>query len=102
MAKGHWQIYEHSAARSRPGETEAVPLRNVPSFVLKTALKAAALIGNGLYGVDIKQTGERCVVIEVNDNPSIDYGIEDAISGDELYRSIISEFLRRIYRRHIR
>jgi len=102
MAKGHWQIYEHSAARSRPGETEAVPLRNVPSFVLKTALKAAALIGNGLYGVDIKQTGERCVAIEVNDNPSIDYGIEGAISGDELYRSIISEFLRRIYRRHIR
>jgi glutathione synthase/RimK-type ligase-like ATP-grasp enzyme len=35
-------------------------------------------------------------VIEVNDNPSIDSGVEDKYLGDELYRVIISEFLRRM------
>jgi glutathione synthase/RimK-type ligase-like ATP-grasp enzyme len=35
-------------------------------------------------------------VIEVNDNPNIDRGIEDKYLGDELYRQIMMEFLRRM------
>jgi glutathione synthase/RimK-type ligase-like ATP-grasp enzyme len=35
-------------------------------------------------------------VIEVNDNPNIDSGVEDQYLGDELYRLIMSEFLRRL------
>ena len=57
------------------------------------------LMGNGLYGVDLKQVGRRCVVIEVNDNPNIDSGFEDKILGDELYRRIMRGFLRRVERK---
>jgi glutathione synthase/RimK-type ligase-like ATP-grasp enzyme len=72
----------------------------VPRQVIKTALRATRLIGAGLYGVDHKQLPDgRVVVMEVNDNPNIDHGVEDAFLGDELYRSILSEFLERLNRR---
>jgi glutathione synthase/RimK-type ligase-like ATP-grasp enzyme len=59
-------------------------------------LKAAKQIGNGLYGVDVKQSGDKFFVIEVNDNPTIDAGEEDTILKDELYRRIMAVFLERI------
>ncbi len=34
---------------------------------MRTALETANLIGSGLYGVDAKQAGKTCYVIEVND-----------------------------------
>jgi glutathione synthase/RimK-type ligase-like ATP-grasp enzyme len=64
--------------------------------VLKIALKAANLIGDGLYGVDIKQLRNRCYVIEVNDNPNVDAGNEDGVLKDALYREIMGSFVRRI------
>jgi glutathione synthase/RimK-type ligase-like ATP-grasp enzyme len=62
--------------------------------VLKTALKVTSCIGNGLYGVDIKLINGKAIVIEVNDNPSIDHEVEDAILGDELYYRILNFFSR--------
>lgn len=35
-------------------------------------------------------------MIEVNDNPSIDSGVEDLYLGDELYLQIMQEFLHRM------
>jgi glutathione synthase/RimK-type ligase-like ATP-grasp enzyme len=60
------------------------------------ALRAARLFGRGLYGVDLKQVGKKIYVIEVNDNPSIEAGCEDAVLRDELYRRIMWGFLRRL------
>ena len=97
MARGHWQIYNHAdAAKPRSGAYEAVPISKVPKHILRNAIKAASLIGKGLYGVDLKEIDGKSVVIEVNDNPSIDQGVEDAILGDELYRLILREFLDRL------
>jgi glutathione synthase/RimK-type ligase-like ATP-grasp enzyme len=96
MARNHWQIYNHGAKRNFSGGFDALPTFEVPGFVLKAALKAAAVVGNGLYGVDIKAHEGRAYVLEVNDNPSIDHGVEDAYLGDELYMQIMSEFLRRL------
>lgn len=36
------------------------------------------------------------MVIEVNDNPSIDHGVEDMILGTELYKIILREFIARL------
>lgn len=47
----------------------------------------------------VKQSGERVVVIEVNDNPSLDAGVEDEYLGDELYRTVLEEFVRRLERK---
>ena len=98
MARGHWQIYNHqNTGKLRSGDWESVPISKVPKHVLRNAIKAASLIGKGLYGVDVKEIDDQhSVVIEINDNPSIDQGIEDGILGDELYRLIIREFLVRM------
>ncbi|MBA2779230.1 RimK family protein [Billgrantia kenyensis] len=96
MARGHWQIYDHSGSRVRSGGFTTHDPSEVPPAVIKAALKATRLIGNGLYGVDLKQAGERVVVIEVNDNPNVDAGIEDAVLGRELYERIMAVFLARM------
>ena len=64
--------------------------------VIEAALRATRSIGNGLYGVDIKQSGDRVAVIEVNDNPSIEAGVEDEYLGVDLYYLIMEDFLRRL------
>src|SRR3546814_16445009 len=76
MSRGHWQIYNHAAAKGgdRVGRFKTLPVRDAPTDVVKLALRATNAIGDGLYGVDIKATKERVVVIEVNANPSIDDG----------------------------
>lgn len=93
MAPGHWQVINHGdRGRGKYGQSQAVPVEQAPSGVVKLAIKAAALMGNGLYGVDLKVAGGKPVVIEVNDNPNIDSGLEDAILGMELYRRIMQHF----------
>ena len=97
MAKGHWQIYDWKSKDKDPsGEAETIPLTEVPKKVLNTATKAASLMGDGLYGVDLKEINGKVYVIEVNDNPNIDSGIEDKILGKELYEKIMNSFLTRI------
>lgn len=97
MAEGHWQIYNHNAKKrsEKSGYFETVALRSVPEAVMSTAIKAAKLIGNGLYGVDLKISNDRVIVMEVNDNPNIDAGIEDAVAGDRIYKEIIASLMRR-------
>ncbi len=96
MARNHWQIYNHSSKRNFSGGFDTLPTFEVPKAVLGAALKAAAVVGNGLYGIDIKEHEGKAYVLEVNDNPSIDQGVEDKYLGDELYMQIMSEFLRRL------
>ena len=96
MARNHWQIYNHSSKRFFAGGFDSLPTFEVPRKVLDVALQAAALVGNGLYGIDIKEADNRAYVLEVNDNPSIDHGVEDKYLGEEIYMQIMSEFLRRL------
>ena len=95
---GTGPLADHSAqARWRHaamGGSEVLPVEVAPRKAVQTALKAANLIGDGLYGVDIKQSSGNFYVIEVNDNPNIDAGVEDKILEDELYRRIMAVFLR--------
>jgi glutathione synthase/RimK-type ligase-like ATP-grasp enzyme len=98
MATKHWQIVNWSADKegSRDGEVESIPVDQAPSGLVKTALKATALIGKGLYGVDMKEVDGKFYVIEINDNPNIDAGIEDKILKERLYAIIIEVFLNKI------
>ncbi|GMV28024.1 MAG: 30S ribosomal protein S6 modification protein [Rhodanobacteraceae bacterium] len=102
MSRGHWQIYNHGArGTAKSGGFKTLPVREAPPDVVRLAVKATSLIGDGLYGVDLKQVGNRIVVIEVNDNPSIDAGVEDEYLGEDLYRRIMEEFLRRLERKRL-
>jgi len=50
----------------------------------------------GLYGVDLKRTGEAVAVIEVNDNPNVEHGVEDLVAKDELWLRLPRWFIKRI------
>jgi glutathione synthase/RimK-type ligase-like ATP-grasp enzyme len=101
MAKKHWQIIRRDGPDGKRayGKVETVPVEHAPTQVVRTALRAAGLIGDGLYGVDLKQVGKSLYVIEVNDNPNIDSGTEDAVLKDELYLRVMRVLLRRLERR---
>jgi glutathione synthase/RimK-type ligase-like ATP-grasp enzyme/gamma-glutamyl:cysteine ligase YbdK (ATP-grasp superfamily) len=96
MAHGHWQIRSEEGGVERYGKVEAVPRAEAPAAVVDVALRAAGLIGSGMYGVDLKETGDGPVVIEVNDNPNLDADYEDAADGDVIYEDIVAYFLARI------
>jgi len=97
MAKGHWQIMKHESARpTRYGKVETLAVEEAPAAIVRLALRAANAIGNGLYGVDVKESGRRRTVIEVNDNPSLETGMEDRVLGNELYLRVMEVFLQRM------
>lgn len=100
MSPKHWQIIRHEPpGRAVEGAWKTWPVEEAPAVVVEMARAAARLIGNGLYGVDIKERNGRVVVIEVNDNPNIEAGVEDAVLGNELYRRILGEFQNRMAQR---
>ncbi|MEX2297337.1 MAG: hypothetical protein WD715_07985 [Dongiaceae bacterium] len=87
---GSWKIADYDrAGQPTFGRAEAVTLDAVPSPVVKAAVDAAAAIGAGLYGVDVKATANGVCVLEVNDNPDIDHGVEAALGPDRVYGTII-------------
>jgi glutathione synthase/RimK-type ligase-like ATP-grasp enzyme len=97
MSKRHWQVVKHAQnGEFVEGSAKTLPISEAPPDVVRTAVNAANLIGDGLYGVDVKQNDRGVFVIEVNDNPNIDAGIEDEVLGDDLYYQILREFIRRI------
>jgi glutathione synthase/RimK-type ligase-like ATP-grasp enzyme len=97
MPKKHWQIVKHEAdGRIEEGTFKTHAIERAPREVTELGCRAAALIGDGLYGVDIKQANGGLVVIEVNDNPNLDVGVEDAVLKDELYRRLLTDLVRRI------
>lgn len=100
MAKDHWQIYNWESKDESDGNHITLPAEEVPPHVAKAALAACKLIGDNLYGVDIKEINQKAYVIEVNDNPNIDHGVEDDYLGDSLYHGIMETFYKRIRKKH--
>lgn len=97
MSKKHWQIVKHDGKGGFvEGGFKTMAVKDAPPKVVEAALKAANLIGDGLYGVDLKEGRDGIFIIEVNDNPSIESGVEDVVEKEGLYRLIMGEFMRRL------
>jgi glutathione synthase/RimK-type ligase-like ATP-grasp enzyme len=96
MAPGHWQIIETKGKRTRYGRVEPIPLEETPPGVVELALQAAWRIGDGLFGVDIKEVDGRFLVMEVNDNPNVEAGEEDALDKDRIYDAVAGWFRERL------
>lgn len=97
MARGHWQVYQTDAnGTQESGSWDTLPIEKAPSQVVKVATRAADLIGSGFYGVDLKEHNGKVVVIEVNDNPSVEDGVEDQVLGRKLYDRIMHTFRQRL------
>jgi glutathione synthase/RimK-type ligase-like ATP-grasp enzyme len=96
MARGHWQIVKHRPdGSSREGGFRTFGLDQAPPEVIEMAVRAARPIGAGFYGVDLKQTDDGVMVMEVNDNPNLEHGIEDAVGKDEIWIRILKWFIER-------
>ncbi len=97
LAPGDWRIINTEAAgRKRYGKVETLPIDQAPPAVMDLALRSCNAIGSGLYGVDIKVVDGRAMVVEVNDNPTIESGSEDRIVGRALYDSVMAYFRTRL------
>jgi glutathione synthase/RimK-type ligase-like ATP-grasp enzyme len=99
MAKKHWQIVRHGpGGRAVEGGSRTFLVEDAPTDVVNVAVRAARLIGDGLYGVDLKQNDQGVFIIEINDNPNLDYGVEDAALKDVLWERVVQWFLNRLDR----
>ena len=100
MSRNGWQIIDHSDPNddriSKCGRTEIVDIKQVPDYIIKTALKSSALIGNGLYGVDLKEKNQGCIVVEINDCLDIDIPYEIKAADNFILLEIFNEFKNRL------
>ena len=96
MAKGHWQIIKHEGGKMTEGGFATFAVAEAPPEVIDIAVRAARLIGDGLYGIDIKQNDDGVFIIEINDNPNLETDVEGAILKDELWKKIIAWFAARL------
>lgn len=101
MAKGHWQIYNWDASKKddQDGDADCFPIEKVPKKILNAAVRSAKLMGKGLYGIDVKEVDGKPLVIEINDNPNIDFGVEDLYYGDQIYTAILTALKKRLERK---
>jgi glutathione synthase/RimK-type ligase-like ATP-grasp enzyme len=96
MARGHWQVVKYRAdGSSHEGGFRAFEIAQAPPEVIDIAVRAARPIGDGFYGVDLKQTDRGIVVMEVNDNPNLEHGIEDQVGKDEIWTKLLKWFTER-------
>lgn len=100
MARGHWQIYNWGSdtKKHQTGDFDCMHIHEAPQAIVDAAVKAVlAIVGDqGLFGVDVKEVAGKPYVIEVNECPNIDHGVEDKTLGDELYTIIIGSLKKSI------
>ncbi|MCC6889295.1 MAG: RimK family protein [Hyphomicrobiales bacterium] len=96
MARGHWQVVKYRAdGSSHEGGFRTFEVDKAPPALIDIAVRSARAIGEGFYGVDVKETPDGFVVMEVNDNPNLEHGIEDQVGKDEIWIRLLKWFIER-------
>jgi glutathione synthase/RimK-type ligase-like ATP-grasp enzyme len=96
MARGHWQIMNHRPdGRSVEGGHRSLAIAEAPQDVVDIGVRAANLIGDGLYGVDIKSGPDGPIVMEINDNPNLEHGVEDE-ADKQVWNHLTDWFVKRL------
>jgi glutathione synthase/RimK-type ligase-like ATP-grasp enzyme len=96
MARGHWQIMNHKPdGRAIEGGHKTVAVAEAPADVVDIGVRAANLIGDGFYGVDIKSGPDGPIVIEINDNPNLEHGVEDE-ADKQVWNHLTDWFVKRL------
>ncbi len=93
IPRKQWKIVTYMEnGRAILGPVRAVAVEKADPKLLETALLAAKGVGQGLYGVDLKQVGDEYLVIEINDNPTIGAGEEDR-KAPQMYERLVQYLL---------
>lgn len=94
IPKRRWKVLTYTeGGRVIWGRVKNFEIATMDPKLRETAIQAAKAIGNGLYGIDLKQSGDGYVVIEVNDNPTICEGEEDR-GTPAMYERLVSYLAR--------
>ncbi len=88
IPEGGWKVKSKINGRNVWGDTIAVPRDSISRELKDICIGLSKCVGDGLYGLDVKETKDGYRVIEINDNPSIYDGFEDTIDQD-IYEKII-------------
>ncbi|HEY9245445.1 MAG TPA: RimK family alpha-L-glutamate ligase [Candidatus Methanoperedens sp.] len=86
---GGWKVKSKINGRNIWGDTIAIPRDSISRELKDICIHLSKCVGDGLYGLDVKETNEGYKVIEINDNPSIYEGYEDTADCD-IYEKIIN------------
>ena len=89
IPEGGWKVKSKINGRNVWGETIALWRNSISPELKEISIRLSKYVGDGLYGLDIKETNDGYKVIEINDNPSIYDGYEDAVDKD-IYEKIIN------------
>jgi glutathione synthase/RimK-type ligase-like ATP-grasp enzyme len=88
IPRGGWKVKSLIDGKSEWGKVVPIYRRNAPKKLEELAVNITKCVGDGLYGLDIKEINGKFYCIEVNDNPSFYAGQEDGKDPD-LYGKII-------------
>ena len=88
MPRGGWKIRAEINGKQVWGDTIPIFRKNIPKKLEEIAVKVSRCVGDGFYGLDVKEVNGNYYVIEINDNPSLYHLLEDGKDKD-LYEKII-------------
>ena len=89
IPEGEWKVKSKINGRNVWGETIAIPRDSISPELKERCIGLSNCVGDGLYGLDVKETADGYKFIEINDNPSIYAGYED-VADKDIYEKIIS------------
>lgn len=87
---GGWKVRSKINGRNVWGDTIALSRDSISPELKELSITLSKCVGNGLYGLDVKEINGEYKVIEINDNPSIYDGYEDTVDGD-IYEKILND-----------
>ncbi len=89
---GGWKVKSNINGKNVWGDTIAFPRDSISPELKDVCIDLSKYVGDGLYGLDVKETDNGYKVIEINDNPSLYEGYEDTVDID-IYEKIINSLV---------
>ena len=89
MARGHWQIIKHGPNGAREGGSKTLADRRGAPARDRRRAESRARDRRGPLWRRHQGKRRRVVVIEVNDNPNLDHGVEDLVGKDEVWTRLL-------------
>ena len=97
MAKKHWQIVHHHADGSADeGGFRTFPIDRCRRRSSMPACAPRASSATGSTGSTSRRRADGVFIIEINDNPNLEHGVEDLVGKADLWNRLTRWFTTRI------